>query len=401
MARRYTRVILDITKARSGRTDGAIVVPGKFARTGLQTYWNADGSERIEYRPEDEVRRSVDSFKGATITDGHPSQGLVDGDTYKADVVGHLENPRYEDGWVAGDFVIIHEPTKQLVKDRQRPELSAGYIAGYDETPGTYQGKRYDGAQFGIEGNHVALLAEGRARAGREARLTLDSDGDLIPPGLSARRQERDSNMKIQVVVDGTSIEVDCDDVSGQLLKRRLQKADELEAELPRVTAERDDMKEKLSAAEAKVDSSTTPAAIDALVAERSQVIADAKAIGYDATKAVVTDANGATRPLTNAEIKREAVKAGGRKLNLDGQDANYVNAYVAAAFDMMVADRKQQRKDGTTILDAAETVAGGHVIQRRAKDGVLDDAEVEKILDEEGVYDALDNRYERQEVAS
>ena len=50
-----TRIDRGRLKAPVRRADGTMVVEGNLARTGVQTYYNKDGSKRVEYRPEEEV----------------------------------------------------------------------------------------------------------------------------------------------------------------------------------------------------------------------------------------------------------------------------------------------------------------------------------------------------------
>ena len=44
------------------------------------------------------------------------------------------------------------------VKDGRSRELSCGYYCDLDETPGEYEGQRYDARQRNIRGNHLALV---------------------------------------------------------------------------------------------------------------------------------------------------------------------------------------------------------------------------------------------------
>ena len=125
-------------------------------------------------------------------TNNHP-HSLVTAATYKGVAVGVVRGPGRRDG----DFVICD----LIVKDQKtideiiggKCELSAGYTAVYDETPGvTEDGQTYDYIQRDIKINHVAIVE--RARAGANARVF-----DHTP----------ESNMTHKVTLDsGSSVEV-------------------------------------------------------------------------------------------------------------------------------------------------------------------------------------------------
>lgn len=51
----------------------------------------------------------------------------------------------------------------EAIESKKQQELSCGYRYTADMTPGTYEGTAYDGVMRSIYGNHVALVAAGRA----------------------------------------------------------------------------------------------------------------------------------------------------------------------------------------------------------------------------------------------
>src|SRR5262249_20752731 len=67
---------------------------------------------------------------------------------------------------------------QHAIQDREsdaRQELSCGYRYTADMSPGSYEGEPYDGVMRDIQGNHVALVTEGRA--GSDVVV-----GDAMPP---------------------------------------------------------------------------------------------------------------------------------------------------------------------------------------------------------------------------
>jgi hypothetical protein len=135
------------------------------------------------------------SFVGAILTIGHPLQSVTP-HTFSKDAAGVVVAParmRADDGfeYVTALIDVARADAIEKVDVGELAELSAGYRSDFDATPGVVPagepqaGERYDGVQRSIRINHVALLREGRARAGRGARLLtdelqLDSSGDQI-----------------------------------------------------------------------------------------------------------------------------------------------------------------------------------------------------------------------------
>lgn len=158
-----------------------------------------DGSVRREYRPADEVFHpdSLASFVGAALTIGHPDK--VTPKTWAKDSVGFVPNvperTKLNDGheYAVTTVHVTRDDALTQVDGGDLEELSAGYTADFDPTPGRdpITGDAYDGVQRNIRLNHVALLPLGKARAGRNARLLtdqneppdelrLDSDGNQL-----------------------------------------------------------------------------------------------------------------------------------------------------------------------------------------------------------------------------
>ncbi len=150
-------------------------VDGVFTRAGVFTYRNADGTERRELRPPDEVFRSdaLESFALVPVTDDHPPT-LVRKDNRKTYEKGYtLEDTRRDDDLVVGSLVVTDEALINKM-DAGKVGLSCGYEVDLDETPGehpTYG--RYDAVQRNIRGNHLALVHN--PRAGHETRVRMDA----------------------------------------------------------------------------------------------------------------------------------------------------------------------------------------------------------------------------------
>jgi hypothetical protein len=155
---------------------GGARIPAALTRTGVLNYLNADGSTRRELRPPEEVFRqdSLATLRSATVTEGHAA--WITPENYQTHTRGHVaENVREDGSLVAAELIVQSSDSLKRIDTRELTELSAGYTCDFDPTPGEWQGQRYDGVQRNIKYNHVALLAPGAGRAGRECGLRLDS----------------------------------------------------------------------------------------------------------------------------------------------------------------------------------------------------------------------------------
>ena len=162
---------------KSEMTDeGYLKVWCKAARVGTQRYTRGDGTQVVEYRPEDEVSNpeSLASFGMKAVTLTHPKV-LLDSKTTKLHQVGHAgSHVRFSDGFVEVALIVTDQAAIEAIQRGDAQEVSAGYRVDYDNTPGvTPDGQSYDGVQRNIRVNHIAIVPKGRA--GSQVRLLLDS----------------------------------------------------------------------------------------------------------------------------------------------------------------------------------------------------------------------------------
>lgn len=142
---------------------------------GIFEYKNADGSIRRELRLPEFVfeEKSLESYKGKPIIITHEA-GEVNKDNVHQEQIGTIMSAGYRDGDNVRCEIIIHDTG--ALKRCGLKELSLGYSLETDDTPGVWQGEKYDCIQKNIEINHLALVGE--ARAGDSARLNIDSKDD-------------------------------------------------------------------------------------------------------------------------------------------------------------------------------------------------------------------------------
>jgi hypothetical protein len=281
--------------------EGRLRVEGHFSRTGTQVYSDGMGGETIEYRPPEEVfaADSLASMRGMSATVRHPQgvggrvtpqnwrnlagDGIVVGQSgdhiAKADDGTHTQGPL----WIHDGEAI------RQVQSGELSELSVGYTAVLDETPGTApDGQRYDARQTDIRGNHIALLGGGEARGGPTVRI-LDAEGHVrFDDDSDGPGRPEENRMKFTIHADGYPHEVEAadDKLSKALEKERNAHDDALKAAEKQAA----DAAKRADKAEGRADAAeealaSHPAVKAAEKQAREKLLADAKAIaGQDVT---------------------------------------------------------------------------------------------------------------------
>lgn len=315
--------------------DGYLVADAKIARTGIQLYsgrevdpenwhgWRDKALVRV-YRPESEVfsAEALASFAHRPVTNDHPAEA-VSAANWKAHSVGMTGNEIARDGdYIRVPMVVMDQAAIQDWKAGKR-ELSCGYESQIVFDAGTTpKGEVYDAIQTNIRGNHLAIVARGRA--GSECRI--GDQGALETGHPPAPPIQGDRHMALKtIIVDGLPVETtDAGEAAVNKLRGLLSTADAAltsanaahaaaiaakDAELAKKDGEIEELKKKV----------LDDAALDALVADRAAVVSKAKAL----------DANVVTDGKSIAEIKRAV---------LGDSVKDKSDAYVDAAWDLKTA---------------------------------------------------------------
>jgi len=300
------RLILDQATRRTA--DGYLLAAPRVARTGIQEYLGDELGRpdmpivRV-YRPEEEVfsKDSLLSFGHRPVTIDHPPV-LVDASNWKKYSAGQTDADVIRDGEYVRIPMMLMD--KEAIRDVEsgKVELSAGYTADIDWTPGvTPDGQPYDAVQRNIRGNHIAIVD--RARGGSALRII-----DTKPEADMADRS---------IVLDGITVSVS--DTAAQVIAKYQRdteekvKADEdrikeLEDELAALKEKMKDEEKELETKDAAIatlqaqlaDAKLTPEKLDAAVRSRAAVIDAAKALMSN----VVVDGK------SESEIRRQVVDA-------------------------------------------------------------------------------------------
>jgi hypothetical protein len=159
-----------------------MIADAYLTRTGIFIYRNPDGSERREYRPPEEVFRadSLESFQLVPLTDDHPPE-MLNGQNSKKYAVGTIGESVRKDGDKVAASIMVFDAATIAKMEAGKAQLSCGYEADVEDSPGEVNGHRYDAIQRNIRGNHVAIVDTGRA--GPDVRVRMDA-AIMIPESV-------------------------------------------------------------------------------------------------------------------------------------------------------------------------------------------------------------------------
>ncbi len=296
--------------------DGRIRVDGHMTRSGVFEYRNPDGSMRREYRPPAEVFKadSLRTFADAPVTNDHPPE-MINARNAREYTVGQLSGaPRQDDDHVAVTLVVNDADTIAQMESG-KVELSAGYEVDLIEGSGTTpDGQKFDAVQTNIRGNHVAIVAAGRA--GQTSRVRMDAAYQItgesmtteeMKAALDAATARADAlQAKVDAFPPADEDEDEEEETDGKkvpaFLKKKIAKKDaaiaKLEGQL--VAAKNDAADQKLRADRA--EKARTDAAAGSLAAARARIALEAKA---QAVLGADFKADAADRDLMVAVVKR------------------------------------------------------------------------------------------------
>jgi hypothetical protein len=330
--------------------EGYLVANVRTARIGTQDYLGfeldrPDLDTVTVYRDESEVFRkaSLQTFGLLPVTDDHPAD-LVTADTARMVSVGTTNEEVLRDGeYLRIGIKLTDAATIRKVQDGKR-ELSVGYTSELVWGDGfAPDGTAYQARQTNIVGNHIAIVAAGRA--GPLARIGDSQPGTVARWGASPIYDEKDAIMAdaIQtrtVTIDGLSVITT--DAGAQALEKLQGQITDAKAALTAMTVTVNAKDGELAAKDAELatmaKSILSDADLDAKVAARADLIGKAKAIAKDV----------ATTGLSDAGIRKASVVA----ILGDVAIAGKSDAYIDARFDILSEDAAK----GDTVADALKT---------------------------------------------
>lgn len=320
--------------------NGFLVDTPVVARLGVQVYYMEDGRTVREFRPAEEVFKdeSLASYQGKPMTLDHV---FVNSENAKEVVVGSVSGKAEPLGSsVVAPIVVYDNAAIQEAMAGNAKELSVGYSAVLDETPGwgdpvtgeyilksdgaqadAPEGwQEFDAIQRDIKVNHLAMVYRGRAGI---AKLNMDGEQEN-PYTTDVDINKEDKQEMIKIKLDGAQEFEVAPEIASHI--------EALNAKADTAIAERDALKAK----------------VDAMPAEIEAAVAKAKA-DADALAALVSVA-------AEAGVKADGLDAKGIKVayvkEVSGLDvAEKSDAYIDAAFDIA--------KSSDKMAEARVAVAG------------------------------------------
>ena len=345
---------LKITSERTYTDEGFMRVPATISRVGIQEYLafemgltDGDMNRVIKvYRPEGEVfdETSLSSFTNKPVTNNHPPE-LVDATNAKDYTVGMSIAEAVRDGDLVSTELIITDADAISEIEGGKVELSNGYTADIDWTPGIAPGGiQFDAIQRNIRGNHIAIVERGRAGSACKvadnnpqtngtgaymAKITID--------GVDFEVSEQAAQAVGKLQTENSGIKNSLQDANSKLEAKDSEIAD-AKAEVKSVT---DSMQAKIDDAETKIPNAET---MDKLVSARQKLVSQAKAICPDIK----------WQGKDNETIVKEVVSAKCSNVQMDSVSIDYINA----RFDMLVEnlDSNSQHSLDSAFSDAVSS---------------------------------------------
>lgn len=180
-----------------------------------------NGKVRRELRlPEDVFSPdSLSSYLGKPVVLTHDA-GLIDKDNVADNQIGTILSKGERSGDDVKAEIIIHDT--DAMKSAGLKELSLGYNLDLDETPGVWNGQRYDAVQKNIRINHLALVRE--ARAGEQARLNLDGRAEktILTGGKNMTKKNTKRTSRVDAILSDEEFEKAVEEYK----KKRAEKTD-------------------------------------------------------------------------------------------------------------------------------------------------------------------------------
>ena len=339
--------------------NGFLVDTPVVARLGVQVYYTDDGRTVREFRPAEEVFKdeSLASYQGKPMTLDHV---FVNSENAKEVVVGSVTGKAEPLGSSVVAPIVVYDNTAiQEAMAGNAKELSVGYCAILDETPGwgdpitgeyvlksdgdqfdAPEGwQEFDAIQRDIKVNHLAMVYRGRAGI---AKLNMDGEQENPYTTVVDINKEDKQEMTVKIKLDGAQEFEVAPEIASHI--------EALNAKADTAIAERDALKAK----------------VDAMPAEIEAAVAKAKA-DADALAALVAVA-------AEAGVKADGLDAKGIKVayvkEVSGLDVSEKSdAYIDAAFDIAKeSDKMAEVRKATTASDKSDSADEPKKLDPRAR---------------------------------
>lgn len=180
---------LDKASARSRDADGRMRVKDCVLSTAeVNPYrgneipgWQALGLNPNQiyelYRDPEELKKGAPTFEGNPLMVKHIPQTADE--PRKEWMGGSVHSIRFDGKQLRGDILVMDGQAIDLIESGEQSDLSCGYRYTPDMTPRDIDGRRVDGTMRDIQGNHVALVDDGRASGAHVADRAMQDPNTL------------------------------------------------------------------------------------------------------------------------------------------------------------------------------------------------------------------------------
>lgn len=337
---------------------GFAKIPAFVTRTGVFTYFKADGSKIRELRLPEEVfsESSLESLAGAPVTDLHPTEdGIsipVNPSNSKKLSVGFVnEQIKQDDRFVAATLTVTDQETIDMIKAGERKEISLGYSCSVEHTPGVYNGEKYDAIQRNIIYNHAAIGPENWGRAGNEVSFRMDSNGAMAHLDCSDVNvnEKKEANMENKTIkLDGVDFEAP--EQTQQAFEKALGSKDAtiegLKKDIEGLNGRLDALKAELDNEKKAHTDAKDPKAFETAVNARVSLVSKATKLVGDELKA---------DSMSDREIKEAVVAKYYPETKLDGKSDDYVNAFFDCASESFKDNTESMKETQEAIAEAVK----------------------------------------------
>lgn len=310
---------------RAARLDnGFLRAPARLSRVGVFTYAKADGTTIRELRTPEEVfaQDAIDSFALVPLTDDHPSEPVT-ADNAKRLSVGSVGEPKQDGKFLSATIMVTDSAVVEKINSGKQ-ELSCGYFCDLEPAaPGalwldaeTGQSIPYNFIQRNIRGNHVAVVAKGRA--GAEVRVQLDS-ADAIQIDVEPKEDTMTTEIKTEEVKADAAPVAETVATPAEVAPAIIEV--DFKAELEKATARADAAESQVAKLQAELAQATSLETLQALVNARVELENKARGVVGKDAKFDGLDAQA---------IKKQVILKIDADMPIEGKSADYVDA----AFD-------------------------------------------------------------------
>lgn len=381
------KIAADALSAKTLTPEGFLDCSAKISRVGIQEYYAFELGELFTdrdafsiirvYRPADEVFKSaaLDSFSRKPVTVGHPWDGVNASNVKDVQVGFSGEKMERQGDFMVGTLRIQDAGAVNRVQ-RGEGELSAGYSCDVTREAGTFEGQAYDAVQRNIIGNHIALVDAGRCGplcrvADRAPQMVLDK-ASAKDCGCKENAMSTNPNPAVQLQAkahDGKTFQIDAVgallwDLRDKELADAQKALAAAEGKIAAMTTSHDEaIKAKNTEIETLKASQMDAAKLDAAVAARASLIADATKLLGDKF-----DFKGKT----DADIRKAAVSKKMGDKAVEGK----ADAFFDSAFEVLVAQAGDgQQNNGRPRPNTGDNLAAALDSNRPAPASTADDA--------------------------